>query len=185
MRDQYRFVSKKAMLALGVAALFSGQALAGCPAMFDTTMRQLHSEKQIDLCKLVEDKAVLVINTASHCGFTPQFKGLEALYQQYKDRGLVVVGFPSNDFNQEASKEADTADVCYINYGVNFTMLAPSTIKGPQANKVFQGINRQSPPPAWNFTKYVIDKTGKVTARFQHTVKPNEQTVHQAIQAAL
>ena len=158
---------------------------AKCPDMFNTQMRQLHSDKMIKLCELVENKPVLVVNTASHCGYTPQFKGLESLHQQYKDQGLTVIGFASNDFNQEAKKEAEAATICYKNYGVSFTMLAPSKVKGDQANPVFIKINKQSQQPSWNFNKYVIDKNGKVVARFGSSVKPGDKQLQQAIKKVL
>jgi len=125
------------------------------------------------------------VNTASHCGYTPQFKGLESIYEKYKDRGLVVVGFPSDDFNQEARDQAETAQVCYVNYGVTFTMLAPTVVKGSKANPIFQELNRQSHEPTWNFNKYLVAPNGKVVSYFDSEVTPDSPQLSQAIEKLL
>tara|TARA_Y100000766_G_scaffold281665_1_gene293566 strand:- start:610 stop:1176 length:567 start_codon:yes stop_codon:yes gene_type:complete len=164
---------------------FSASSFAACASMFDHKMRQLHSQNQIDICQLVEQKPVLVINTASHCGFTRQFKGLEKLHKKYSDSGLVVLGFASDDFNQEDKDESKAADICYVNYGVTFTMLAPSSVKGKQANPVFQGLNQQAKSPSWNFNKYLVDKQGKVVKHFGSMVSPESKELVQAIESVL
>ncbi len=153
--------------------LFTCVSFASCGELFKTEMRQLHSNKQIDLCQVVGQGPVLAVNTASFCGFTPQFSALEALHQQYKDQGLVLLGFSSNDFYQEAEAEAQAAKVCRINYGVTFTMLATTTVTGEEANPVYQAINKQADEPSWNFTKYLIAPNGKVIARYDSSIKPN------------
>ena len=96
--------------------------------------RKLHSKDSVDICALMENKTVLVVNTASHCGFTSQFKELEALHKKYKDKGLVIVGFASDDFKQEDADEEKAAEICYLNYGVTFTMLSPTAVTGDKAN---------------------------------------------------
>lgn len=158
---------------------------AGCAAIFDHSMRQLHSQQQIDLCALTQGKPVLVVNTASHCGFTPQFKGLEALHKRYQEQGLVVVGFASDDFNQEAKNEKAAANICYINYGVSFIMLAPSSVKGEQANPTFKVLGEKSTAPGWNFNKYLVDPSGQVIKHFGSSVQPNSSEVIEAIHTAL
>ncbi|MAV75905.1 MAG: glutathione peroxidase [Actinobacteria bacterium TMED172] len=165
--------------------VFSTSSFAVCAEIFDHKMRQLHSQNQIDICQLVDQKPALVINTASHCGFTRQFKGLEKLHQQYSDSGLVVLGFASDDFNQEDKDESKAADICYVNYGVTFTMLAPSSVKGKQANPVFQGLNEQAKSPSWNFNKYLVDKQGKVVKHFGSRVSPESKELVQAIESVL
>src|SRR5690606_26705968 len=134
--------------------------------------RKLHSKDTVNICELMENKTVLVVNTASHCGFTSQFKGLEALHKKYKDQGLVVVGFASDDFKQEDGDEEKAAEICYLNYGVTFTMLAPTHVTGDQANPPFKALAQQSEQPKWNFNKYLLGKDGKVVEHFGSKVKP-------------
>ena len=148
-------------------------AAAACPAFFAQDLRKLHSSQSVNLCRLAAGKPLLVVNTASHCGFTPQFKGLEAVHVKYRARGLVVVGFSSDDFNQEAKDEAEAADTCFLNYGVTFTMLAPQHVKGPDANPVFRELARQSKAPAWNFNKYLVRPDGTVAQYFDSRVAPD------------
>ena len=172
-------------LILVAALVGSTAALASCPEYLDHTMRKLHSKEQLNLCEVQAGKPMLVINTASHCGYTPQFKGLEALYQQYRDRGLTVVGFASDDFRQEAKDEAKAAEVCYVNYGVTFTMLAPSHVKGPEANPVFRELAKQTQAPSWNFNKYLVDSSGKVVGHFGSNTRPDSKVLQAAIESVL
>ena len=156
-----------------------------CPAYLDRDFRKLHSSQSVNLCKAYAGKPLLIVNTASHCGFTPQFKDLEAVHQKYKDRGLVVVGFSSDDFNQEAKDEAEAADTCFLNYGVTFVMLAPQHVKGPDANPVFRELARQTQAPDWNFNKYLVRRDGKVAQYFDSRVTPTAQPFGEAIEKLL
>ena len=113
-----------------------------CPAYLDQDFRKLHSQQTLNICKEYAGKPLLIVNTASHCGFTPQFKGLEAVNKKYKDRGLVMVGFASDDFNQEDKDEGKAAEICEQNYGVTFVMLSPTHVKGPEANKALRAALR-------------------------------------------
>jgi glutathione peroxidase len=113
------------------------------------------------------------------------FKGLQALHEKYKAQGLVVVGFPSDDFQQEAKDEAETAEVCFLNYGVTFTMLSPTVVTGRNANPVFAELARQQRQPGWNFNKYLITPQGKVTAYFDSNATPDSPQLNQAIGALL
>jgi glutathione peroxidase len=158
---------------------------AQCPEYLKVKARKLHSENVIDLCELTQGKTVLIVNTASNCGFTPQFKALEALHKKYQAQGLVVIGFPSDDFFQEEKDEAKTADVCFINYGVNFTMLATSAVRGSDVNSVFKHLNAKSASPKWNFYKYLVSADGETVQQFNSRVKPDSIELTQAIDALL
>lgn len=170
----------------GAAFLHSAPAQAAdCPAFLNQDFRKLRSNDSVNLCRIAAGKPVLIVNTASHCGFTGQFEGLEELHRKYSPRGLVVVGFPSDDFHQEANDEAETAEVCFINYGVTFTMLAPSAVKGKDANPVFRELARQAREPSWNFNKYLVTPDGKVAAYFGSTTAPSSDKLQKAIEGAL
>lgn len=179
-------VSIPAILTLVAGLLFGSEVTAGqCPAFLNQDFKKLRSEQSINLCEVAGGKALLIVNTASHCGYTPQFKGLEALHRKFRERGLVVVGFPSDDFNQEAKDQAETADVCYINYGVTFTMLAPSPVTGKNANPVFQELDRRAGQPGWNFNKYLVSADGKVVQHFDSDVAPDSPELTTAIERLL
>lgn len=161
-------------------------AAAGtCPAFLNHDFRKLRASGSVNICKDFAGKPLLIVNTASHCGYTPQFKGLQALHEKYKDKGLVVVGFPSDDFQQEAKDEAETAEVCFLNYGVTFTMLSPTVVTGRNANPVFAELARQQRQPGWNFNKYLVTPEGKVTAYFDSNATPESAQLNQAIGALL
>ena len=153
----------------------------GCLSFLDKKVRKLHSKKVIDLCALTEGKPVLLVNTASNCGFTPQFKSLEALHKKYKEQGLVVLGFPSDDFFQEEDNEKNTADICYINYGVTFTMLTPNSVRGDDAQPVFKYLGDEVGAPKWNFFKYLVSADGTKIQRFNSRVKPDSKEITEAI----
>jgi glutathione peroxidase len=158
---------------------------AHCPGFLDHQFTRLRSAERLNLCKAFAGRPLLIVNTASHCGFTGQFEGLEALYQKYRARGLVVVGFPSDDFHQEAASEAEAAEVCFVNYGVKFPMLAPSVVTGAKANPVFRELARQSQPPRWNFNKYLVSADGKVVGYYGSAVSPESKELSAAIEKLL
>lgn len=153
--------------------MFSSFSAANCNSMLDYETRKLRSSEAINLCEAYQGKVIVMVNTASQCGYTPQFKSLEELHQRYKDQGLVVLGFPSNDFRQEHSDESKTADVCYINYGVTFQMLTASSVTGDNANSVFKQLAQQTgKEPSWNFNKYVVGKDGNAIQAFPSRALP-------------
>ena len=157
------------------AIVWSSGNLAACADMFDHEMRKLHSKQQVDICKLVGGKPALIINTASHCGYTRQFKGLEALYQRYKDQGLVVIGFASDDFNQEANDEGKTAELCELTYGVKFPMFEPTSVKGEDADPMYKMLQAATgKSPAWNFNKYLVNADGTTVIHYPSSTTPDD-----------
>lgn len=156
---------------------------ADCQDFTNISLRKLRSEEFVEFCQF-KDKPLLIVNTASNCGFTSQFEGLEAVHQKYKDQGLVVLGFPSDDFFQEKNDEKDTAEVCFINYGVTFPMLAPTSVRGNNANPIFQHLNAQTSSPNWNFYKYVVSADRKTVTRFNSRVAPDSDKLTTAIENA-
>lgn len=157
-----------------------------CAPYLQQTFRQLHSSDSIDLCERAAGKALIVVNTASHCGFTPQFKGLEALYEARKDEGLEIIGIPSDDFNQEAASQAEVAEVCFKNFGVSFMMTEPDHVKGDAANPLHAWlIQNTGQSPRWNFYKYVIAPDGRIIGMFPSQVAPDSDEFQRAVDLAL
>lgn len=158
---------------------------APCAPLLSHEVRNILGERE-NLCEYA-GKVVLVVNTASQCGFTPQYEGLEKIYQRYKDRGLVVLGFPSEDFGgQELAKEEDIAEFCKANFGVSFPMFGKSAVKGREANPLFRTLAQKTgQEPGWNFNKYLVGRDGKVLAHFGSDVKPDGSRLEAAIKAAL
>lgn len=172
--------------ALPLCLLASPLALADCAAVLEHEFQALRSNDSIDMCERFAGKPLVVVNTASFCGYTPQFKGLEAVYQRYRDQGLEVIGVPSNDFRQEAEDKAAIADVCYVNYGVTFAMTEPQRITGSDAHPFYQALTEQAgEAPGWNFHKYVLDRNGRVVGSFPSKVAPDNPEFLKAIELAL
>ncbi len=161
-------------------------AAKSCPAILHQSFNRLQDEAPQDLCQYA-GKVVLVVNTASYCGFTNQYEGLEKLYAKYGKQGLVVLGFPSNDFGkQEPGNSKEIADFCYNTYGVKFPMFAKSSVKGPAANPLHANlIKLTGKEPKWNFTKYLIDRNGKVIEYFPSKVTPEDKELVAKVEAAL
>jgi glutathione peroxidase len=161
-------------------------APANCPAILKQTFKRLQDEAPQDLCQY-SGKVILVVNTASYCGFTNQYEGLEAMYAKYGSKGLVVLGFPSNDFGQqEPGSSKEIADFCYNTYGVKFPMFSKSVVSGKEPNPLFANlIKATGKAPAWNFHKYLIDRNGKVVDNFGSKVKPDDKQLVGAVEKAL
>lgn len=141
------------------------------PGVLRGTFTRLNGERD-DLSDY-RGRVVLVVNTATECGFTPQFEGLEALYRDRRSDGLVVLGFPANDFAQESRSDDEIAEFCKANYGVTFPMFAKSAVTGDGANALFGRLNAAAGEPEWNFNKYLVDRKGKVVARFGSGTEPD------------
>lgn len=151
---------------------------AACPAILKHSFNRLQDEAPQNLCQFA-GKVILVVNTASFCGFTDQYEGLEALYAQYQSKGLVVLGFPSNDFGQqEPGSDKEIADFCYNTYAVKFPMFSKTVVSGPNRNALYtQLANATGTTPKWNFYKYLIDRNGKVVDSYNSLTKPQSKTL--------
>jgi glutathione peroxidase len=172
--------------AQGTALPVAAAAPASCPVVLQQTFKRLQDETPQNLCQYA-GKVVLVVNTASYCGYTHQYEGLEALYAKYSAQGLVVLGFPSNDFGkQEPGSSKEIADFCYNTYGVKFPMFSKSSVKGAEANPLHASlIKLTGKEPAWNFTKYLIDRSGKMVDHFPSKVEPTDKQLVAKIEKEL
>ncbi|MDD2810414.1 glutathione peroxidase [Rhodoferax sp.] len=161
-------------------------APASCPALLKHTFNRLQDEAPQNLCQYA-GKVVLVVNTASFCGFTGQYEGLEALYATYKDKGLVVLGFPSNDFGkQEPGSDKEIADFCYNTYAVKFPMFSKSVVSGANSNPLYQDLAKATgKTPQWNFYKYLIDRNGRVVDSYSSLTGPQSGSLVSAIEKLL
>jgi glutathione peroxidase len=186
MLNTFRLTATSVLLGclLGIPAGHAADAPA-CPATLNHVFPRLQDEKPQSLCQY-SGKVLLVVNTASYCGFTPQYAGLEALHARYRDRGLVVLGFPSNDFAQETGGNREIADFCESTYGVKFPMFAKTGVRGAQANALYrqlaQATGRQ---PLWNFYKYLIARDGKVVASYSSLTGPADASLVREVEKQL
>jgi glutathione peroxidase len=147
-------------------------AAADCPSLLNHQYKTLQGGA-VDLCAYA-DRPILVVNTASKCGFTPQFEKLEAMYRKYKDRGLLVVGFPSNDFRQELASNKEIGEFCLLTYNVEFPMVEKSSVTGASADPFYKQLREATgEPPKWNFHKYLITPGGKQVYSFATRVEPD------------
>ncbi len=163
----------------------AGAPAAGCPALLQHTFLRLQDEKPQSLCQYA-GKVIVVVNTASYCGFTSQYAGLEALHSRYKDRGLVVLGFPSNDFAQEKASNQEIAEFCENTFGVKFPMFAKSSVTGKNANPLFRQLASQSgTAPRWNFYKYVVGRDGQLASSYGSITGPQDGRFVRQIEALL
>jgi glutathione peroxidase len=162
------------------------QSTAACPSLLNHQFKRLQDDAPQNLCQYA-GKVTLVVNTASYCGYTSQYEGLEALYAAYRERGLVVLGFPSNDFGgQEPGNSKQIADFCFNTYGVKFPMFAKSAVTGKQANALHAQLAASSgQAPAWNFHKYLVGRDGKLIASYPGKVTPQDGRLKAAIEKAL
>lgn len=154
----------------------AANATSACPALMQHSFPRLQDEKPQNLCQYA-GKVVVVVNTASYCGFTGQYKGLEALYDRYKDQGLVVLGFPANNFGaQEPGNNAQIADFCENTFGVRFPMLAKTSVLGVDANPLYKALaERTGQRPGWNFHKYIVGRDGQTVTSHASAVNPQDR----------
>lgn len=175
-----------------IAALFAlfalgGPAVACQSELLDETFRKLAAEETVNLCEAYEGQVLLVVNTASKCGNTPQYDGLEAMYEARKGDGLAILGFPSNDFmGQEPGTEEQIEEFCRLTYGVKFPMFEKTSVKGPGAHAFYKKLAAASgTEPGWNFHKYLIGRDGQLIRSFSARTAPNDPELVAAIEAAL
>lgn len=173
--------------AIGGAFPTMANATQDCAPALSFEMRRLAGDETVRLCDAYQGKVVLVVNTASKCGFTGQYEGLEAIYDRYRDRGLVVLGFPSNDFaNQEPGSEEDIQTFCRLTYSVEFPMFEKVHVKKGQAAPLYNYLAQQTGVyPKWNFYKYLIDRDGNVVDYFSSVTGPQSRRMIAAIERLL
>ena len=163
-------------------ALRDGEAAA--PTLLDRTMRGIDGSEQ-DLSRY-RGKVVLVVNVASECGLTPQYEGLQSLYEQKMDQGFVVLGFPANNFGgQEPGTDAQIVQFCTENYSVTFPMFSKISVLGEDQDALFASLSARSEEPSWNFTKYLIDRDGNLVQRFDPRTKPDDPGLVERIDGLL
>ena len=182
-----RLLSASSLCAAALLMAPAAQAAdaPACPATLQHTFPRLQDEKPQSLCQY-SGKVVLVVNTASFCGFTGQYKGLEELYARYKDKGLVVLGFPSNDFSQESGSNQQIAEFCENTFGVKFPMFAKSSVKGAEASPLFRQLTELSgTAPRWNFHKYLLGRDGKLVDNYSSLTGPDNKGLVRAIEKQL
>jgi glutathione peroxidase len=171
----YRMTFTALLLVVLMWSFWPKEAVAmNCSKTLSHTFLRLQDEAPQNLCQY-QGKVVLIVNTASYCGFTSQYDGLEKLYSQYKDKGLVILGFPSNDFGkQEPGSNKEIADFCHNTYGVKFPMFAKSSVTGPNVNPLFKHLIEQTgTKPRWNFYKYLVDRQGNVVDAYSSMTSPS------------
>jgi glutathione peroxidase len=168
------------------SAAESATGEAACPAVLNYTFNRLQTGKPESLCQF-RGKVLLIVNTASYCGYTHQYEGLEALYRRYKSRGLVVVGFPSNDFGeQEPGSNQEIAEFCRLTYGVEFPMFEKTSVTSLKTNALYATLlARTGQAPQWNFHKYLVDRNGNRVESFGSKVEPDDRALLTALEKLL
>jgi len=162
-------------------------AMAACPAVLDVSKRPLAGTEPVHLCKAFAGQVLLVVNTASRCGFTPQFEALETLHERLKGRGFAVLGFPSNDFGaQDPGSEEEIVEFCRLTYGVKFPMFEKTNVAEAAADPFYRALAAATGEyPQWNFHKYLIDRSGAVVGSFGSRTRPDDPALLERIEALL
>ena len=180
---------KICLLTFGVSLLAPISALFAASSVYDFSLPSI--DGQDAPLNQFKGKVLLLVNVASKCGYTPQYAGLEALYEKYKDQGLVVIGFPANNFGaQEPGTNAEIKTFCTRNYKVSFPMYAKVSVKGEDKTPLYRYLTEEASPATkgeigWNFTKFLVDRNGKVVARFESKVKPGDGELVAAVEKVL
>ncbi len=166
----------KIWASVAMAGLLAAAPVLAADKLLDRSFRQLAGKETVNLQETYGGQVLLVVNTASKCGFTPQYEGLEAMYAKYKDQGFAVLGFPSNDFmGQEPGSEEEIQEFCTLTYGVKFPMFEKVQVRGSGATPLYAELAEATgEAPGWNFHKYLIDRDGKVVASFGSRTKPDD-----------
>ncbi len=180
---------KHLMMTLAMLAGLVGQSVyaADCAQLLDHEFRPLAGETPVKLCEALQGKVVLVVNTASKCAFTGQYEQLEAIYERYREQGLVVVGFPSNDFaGQEPGSEKQIKEFCRTTFGVKFPMFEKTRVAAGAAHPLYQGLAREAGEyPRWNFHKYLLARNGTLVGSFPSALNPGDLRLITAIEQEL
>lgn len=175
-------------LILVTALLLSPVAMASeCSELLDFDVRSLNEKSVVNLCEAYQGKVIMVVNTASKCAYTDQYESLEALYEKYRDDGLVVLGFPSNDFGQqEPGNEYQIKTFCRTTYGVRFPMFAKTRVSRYNADPLYRELARAAGTyPQWNFHKYLIGRNGQLVASYRSSIDPMDDIVIREIQTQI
>jgi len=184
MKPSRLWMAASLLLVMGYSS--ASGAAEDCPPLLNFSARTIDGKATLNFCQSYRNQVVLVVNTASQCGYTGQLKGLESLYQAYRGQGFTVLGFPSNDFRQEHDNPSETERVARKEYGVTFPLFERSAVSGSGASPFFQALAQASGvTPAWNFQKYLIGRNGKVIKVYPSNVGPDDPLFRIAIEAAL
>jgi glutathione peroxidase len=164
-------------LCLAAFLMAAAPLTLACSPLLDVSMRPLAGKEPVHLCEKFDGKVLLIVNTASKCGFTPQYEGLEAMHAKYEPLGFSVLGFPSNEFlGQEPGSEEEIKDFCTLTYGVRFPMFEKTKVKGDDASVLYKRLKEATgDAPGWNFHKYLVDRNGKVVKSFGSRTKPDDK----------
>lgn len=177
----------RSLLLVLTLALSPSLAHAACPPLLDHNLRVLAEDRTVNMCEAYRGKVLLMVNTASKCGYTGQYDGLEKLYDKYRNCGLVVIGFPSNDFaGQEPGTEKQIQEFCRLTYGVRFPMFEKVRVVEQAAHPLYRQLAIETGTyPRWNFHKYLIDRDGKVVGSYPSHVTPSDAALVSAIEREL
>ena len=178
---------KRFILLLGLAIILSGGNTMADQSVYDFTMKTIDGKEQP--LSAYKGRTLLVVNVASKCGFTPQYKGLEALYEKYKGRGLLVLGFPANDFGwQEPGTDAEIQTFCSATYNVTFPMFSKISVKGDKIHPLYKYLTESSQPAgaiSWNFNKFLIGPDGRVVGRWGSRTAPEDAELTKKVEETL